>query len=112
MGKFISKVKQTVRIEDHLQTKMVSNQQSSGECKCRILEMHLKLRGQQFKTIFDVYRLLYQNLMVLIAANQKSTIDVYTKKKDQSKHNTKDSYRITIEENKRGRDLQKQILKN
>ena len=49
--------------------------------------------------------------MVLIAANQKSTIDVYTKKKDQSKHNTKDSYRITIEENKRGRDLQKQILR-
>ena len=50
--------------------------------------------------------------MVLIAANQKSMIDIHTKKKYQSKHNTKDSYEITIEENKRGRDLQKQVLKN
>ena len=50
--------------------------------------------------------------MVLTAANQKSMIDIHTKKKDQSKHNTKDSYKITTEENKRGRDPQKQILKN
>ena len=74
--------------------------------------MHLKLRRQQLKTILYVYRLLYKNLIVLTAANQKSMIDIHTKKKDQSKHNTKDSYKITIEENKRGRDPQKQILKN
>ena len=36
--------------------------------------------------------------------NQKSTIDTHTKKKKQSKHNSKDSYQITREKNKRGRE--------
>ena len=45
-----------------------------GEYKCRIFEMHLKLRDQQLKTIMHMYRLLYQNLMV--QTNQKSIIDI------------------------------------
>ena len=39
----------------------------------------------------------------MVTANQKSTIDIHTKKKKESKHNTKDSHQITREENKRGR---------
>ena len=62
MGKLTSKGKHTVKVGSHPDTKMVS--------KCRILEMHLKLRDQQLKIILYVYRLLYQNLMV--TANQKS----------------------------------------
>ena len=64
--------------------------------------MHLKLRDQQLKTVLYIYRLLHQKLMV--TTNQKSTIDVCTKKKKQYKHNTKDSHQITIEENKKGRE--------
>ena len=45
-----------------------------------------------------IYRLLYQNLMV--TTNQKS---IHTKKKKESKHNTKDSHQITREEDKRRR---------
>ena len=36
-----------------------------GEYKCRILEMHLKLRDQQLKTVLYNYRMLYQNPMIL-----------------------------------------------
>ena len=48
------------------------------EYKCRILEMHLQLRGQQLKTILCIYRLLYQYLM--LTANQKYTIDTQIRK--------------------------------
>ena len=41
-----------------------------------------------------------KNLMV--TANQKSTIDIHTKKKKESKHTIKDSHQVTGEENKRG----------
>ena len=64
--------------------------------------MHLKLRDQQLKTIMHMYRLLYQNLMV--QTNQKSIIDIHTKKKKEFKHNTKDSHQIIREENKRGKE--------
>ena len=40
----------------------------------------------------------------MVTANQKPTIDIHTKKKKESKHNTKVSYQITREENKRGRE--------
>ena len=53
-----------------------------GEHKCRMLEMHLKLKDQQLKTILSIYRLLYQNLMV--TTNQKSAIDTHTKKEKRS----------------------------
>ena len=39
----------------------------------------------------------------MVTANQKSTIDTHTKRKKESKHNTKASRQITREENKRGR---------
>ena len=47
--------------------------------------------------------------------NQKSVIDMPTKKKKESKHNGKDSYKLTREENKRrrwGGDLKKQTPNN
>ena len=45
--------------------------------------MNLQLREQQLKTISYTYRLLHQNFR--ITANQKSTIDTQTKKKNQLK---------------------------
>ena len=71
--------------------------------------MHLKLKHQQLKTILFIYRLLYQNLIV--AANQKSTIDTHTQKKKESKQNTKVSHQITRKESKRGRE-EKNTYKN
>ena len=40
----------------------------------------------------------------MVTANQKSTIDIHTKRKKECKHNTKDSHQITREGNKRGRE--------
>ena len=37
----------------------------------------------------------------MVTANQKSKIDIHTKKKKEYKHNTKDSHQITRNENKR-----------
>ena len=81
-----------------------------GECKCKILKMYLKLRDQQLKTIKYIYRLLYKNPMV--NANQKSIIDIHTKKKRQSKHTTKDSQQITENRTKRRRKGGKKTYKN
>ena len=66
--------------------------------------MHLQLRVQQFKTISYIYRERdsYQNFR--INANQKSTIDTQTSKKNQLKYNTKDSHQTTRGENKRRRE--------
>ena len=77
-----------------------------GEYKCRTLEMHLQLGEQQLKTILYTYRLLYQNFR--ITANQKSTIDTQTNKKNQLKYNTKDSQQTTREEGNK-KEEQKQI---
>ena len=73
-----------------------------GGYKCRILETHLQLRDQQLKTIWYIYRFLYQNFTV--TANQKSTVDAHTNKKEQSQHNTKESHQTTRDENKRRRE--------
>ena len=57
--------------------------------------------------------LLYMNLM--IATNQRPVIDTHTKKRKESKHNTKDSNQIKREESKRRRnkkELQKQHENN
>ena len=70
-----------------------------GENKCRVFKMHLKLRDQQLKTIMYLYRLLHKNLMV--TTHQKSIIDIHTKNEMEPKHNTKYSYKITREGNKR-----------
>ena len=72
-----------------------------GGYKCRTLEMHLKLRDQQLKTILYIYRLRYQNFSV--TANQKSTIALQRNKKNQLKYNTKDSHQTTRGENNRRR---------
>ena len=45
--------------------------------------MHLKLRAQELKAILYTYRLLHQNPMV--TTRQKSTVDIHTKKKKESK---------------------------
>ena len=45
------------------------------------------------------YRLLYQNFS--ITANQKSTIDTQTNKKNQCRYNTKDSHQTARGKNKR-----------
>ena len=50
-----------------------------GEHKCRILDMQLKLKDEQLKTILLIYRRLYQNVMV--TTKQKSTIDMHKKEK-------------------------------
>ena len=43
--------------------------------------------------------LLYMNLMV--TTNHKSVIGTHTKKRKESKHNTKESHQITMEEAKK-----------
>ena len=84
-----------------------------GGYKCGTLEMNLQLRDQQLKTISYTYRLLHQNFR--ITANQKSTIDTQTNKKNQLKYNTKDSHQTRRGENKKRREekeQQKQIQSN
>ena len=39
----------------------------------------------------------------MVTTNQKSIIDIHTKKEKESQHNTKDSHQITREENKTGK---------
>ena len=60
MKKLNTKGKYTVKIENHLHTNMISKPAivRRGEQKCRILEMHLKLKDQQLETIFLICRLL------------------------------------------------------
>ena len=79
MRKLTSRDKYTVKVGNHPHTDMVSKPASMRrqEDKCRILEMHLKLRDQKLKTILFIYRLLHQNLTV--TTNQKPTIDTHTK---------------------------------
>ena len=43
----------------------------------------------------------------MVTTHQKSIIDIHTKKKKESKHNTKDSHQITRDENKRGKGKNK-----
>ena len=105
----------TVKIRNHPQTNMPPKSEimRRGGYKCKTLEMNLQLRDQQLKTISYIYRLLYQNLRV--TANQKSTIDTHTNKKDKLKYNTKDSHQTTRGENReegKKKEQQKQIQSN
>ena len=52
MGKLTGKGKHTVKAGNHPHTNMVSKPviMKGTEYKCRIFEMHLKLRDQQLKT--------------------------------------------------------------
>ena len=56
------------------------------------------------------YRLLYQNFS--ITANQKSTIDTQTNKKNQLRYNNKDSHQTTREQKGKKKEQQKQIQSN
>ena len=107
MGKLTSKGKHTVKVGNHPHTNMISKPAivRRGQYKCRILKTHLKLRDQQPKTILYIYRLVYQNIMV--TTNQKLQQIHTHKKKKQSKHNTKDSHKITREENKKKKGRKK-----
>ena len=67
--------------------------------------MHLQLRDQQLKTISYICRPLCQNFR--INANQKSTIDTDTNKKNQFKYNNKDSHQTMRGENKRREEKKK-----
>ena len=73
--------------------------------------MHLKLKDQKLKTVLFVYRPLYQNFME--TTNPKSTIDE-KKKSPQRKaiqNNTKVSYQITRDKNKRRKKTYKKKSK-
>ena len=78
--------------------------------KCRTLEMHLKLRDQQLKTIPYIRRLLYENFRA--TENQKSTIGTQTHKKNQLKYDTKESHQTTRGENKRRREEKRAMKTN
>ena len=77
MRRLIGKGKHTVKVGDHPHTNMISKPaiMRRGEYKCRILEMHLKLRDQQLKTILHIHRMAYQNLIG--TTNQKKTIGTH-----------------------------------
>ena len=115
MEKLTGKGKHMVKVGNHLHTNRISKPAivRKGEHKCRLLEMHLKLKDQQLKTILFIYRQLYQNIMR--TANQKSTIDKHTKKKRNPnttlKSVIKSQEKGTKEEGKK-KDLQKQIQNN
>ena len=59
MEKLMSKGKHTVKVGNHLQTNMISKPDTvgRGQHKCRILEVHLKLKDQQFKILLFIYSL-------------------------------------------------------
>ena len=93
MRRLTGKGKHRAKERNHPHTNMIPKPATvrRGGYKCRILDMFLKLRDWQLKTILCVYVshiLLYQNLMV--TANQKSTIDT------QTKSNTKKTKKIII----------------
>ena len=60
MGKLTGKGKHTGQVGNRPHTNMISKPVTvtGGGYKCRIFEMHLKLRYQQLKTIMYIYRLL------------------------------------------------------
>ena len=98
MGKLIHKGKYTVKAGHHPHTNMISKQAIMGreeEVQSRILEMQLKLRDQQLKTVLYVCILPSQNLM---GTTNKKIYNRHTQKKNQSKHNIKDCHQITREE--------------
>ena len=109
MEKLTDKGKHTVKAGSHLHTNMISKPATvrRGEHKCRILKMHLKLKEQELKTILFIYRLLFQNLT--ITANQKSTIH---KQEKGIQHNTNVSHQITRKQQRKIKELGKQIQNN
>ena len=103
MTRLTSKGIYTVKIRNHPCTIIPSKSEimRRGGYKCGTPEMNLQLREQQLKTISYTYRLLHQNFR--ITANQKSTIDTQTNKKNHLKYNTKDSHQTRRGEYKKRR---------
>ena len=87
-----------IKVGTHLHINMLPNPEIMRRAgyKCRIQEMHLKLRDQKLKTILYIYKLLYLNFMV--TANQKFTIHTQIRK---SNPNTTLKIVIKTQENKR-----------
>ena len=78
MERLTGKAKHTVKIGNHLCTKIGhKNHQLCGKHKWGILEMRVKLKD--LKTILFIYRLLCQNPMV--TTSQKSTVHTHTQKR-------------------------------
>ena len=100
MTRLTSKGIYTVKTRNHPCTIMPPKSEimRRGGYKYRTLEMNLQVR-EQLKAIAYTYRLLYQNFR--ITANQKSTIDTQTNKKNQLKYNTKDTHQTRRGENKK-----------
>ena len=55
----------------------------AGEYKCRIFEMHLKLRDQKPKN--TMYIIQTAMLDVMVTTKQKPKMDMHTKKRNDSK---------------------------
>ena len=62
-----------------------------GEYKCRLVKMHLKVRYQQLKINIHICTYIHTYIYLMITTNQKSIIDIHTKKEKESKYNTKQS---------------------
>ena len=99
MGKLTGKGKHAVKVENCPYTNMISKPviMRKAEYKCRTLEMHLKLKDQQLKSIIYIYiyGLLYQTSWELQTKDSK--IHTEKEKAIQTQH---DSHQI-IKENKR-----------
>ena len=115
MGKLTGKSKHAVKVRNHPHTNMTSKPAivRRGEYKCRILEMHLKLRDQQLKTTLYIYRLLFQNLMVTTIKNLQW---IHTRKRKRNPNTTlkiviKSQEEKTKEEGKK-KDLKKTKIMN
>ena len=77
MGNFTGKGKHSIKVGNNPYAIKTSSQEKR-RVQNRILEMHLKVRDQQLKTISYAYRPVYQNFMV--PTNQKSTVDTHKRK--------------------------------
>ena len=87
MKKLTGKGKDNLKLGNHSLTnisKLASMRK--GEVKCRILQMHLKLRDQQAETILHMYRWVYPTIRG--TTNQVTIMVTHIKMKKQAKHNT------------------------
>ena len=69
-----------------------------------------KIRNHEKRWVLYIYSLLYQNFRK--TANQKSTIDTQTNKKNKLKYYTKDSHQTRRGENKRRREEERATKTN
>ena len=111
MTRLTSKGIYTVKIRNHPHTIMPPKSEimRRGGYKCRTLEMHLQLRDHSLKESC-IYIDSYPNIRV--NANQKSTNDIQTNKKNQLKYNTKDSHQTRRGENQRRWEEKRAIKTN